>query len=77
MSRDVKKIIISKDVIDKIYDYDKNAFLLGCGRDTMMYKFYEVTGILFSKSDIRNSLKYHYIEIKQRQHCTRFIPPKN
>ena len=66
-------MIISRQIIDKVYDYDKNAFLLGCGKDTMMYKFYEVTGVLFNKSDLRNSLKRCYTEIKQTHHCTRFI----
>ena len=67
-------MIITADIIQRVYNFDKNAFLLGCGKDTMMYKFYEVTGILFDKTDVRKSLKYHCMEYKETNHCTRYIP---
>ncbi len=66
-------------MIQKVTEYDENAFLIGCGRDTMERKFYEVFKIFFGKGNVRKMLDSMaecgvMKKIKEKGKCTRFLP---
>jgi|GEM_PF-3609031 len=64
---------LTKETILKVFRYDKNAFILGCGRETMQYKFFEVTRIWYQKNHIRRSIEKYFKPIRKYHEYTRFI----
>lgn len=58
------------------YNVDRNAFILGCGKDTMMYLFARLTHIYYSKSLIRRVLLGQFLEVSASETGhTRFLQP--
>lgn len=81
-SKNLKIILNEFDIVrivQAITEHDENAFLLGCGRDTMEYKFYEVTGLFIGKNNVRKILdelcnRRVLQKVSEKNRYTKFLP---
>ncbi len=63
---------ITKEIILKVFEYDRNAFLIGCGKESMVYNFHAVTGEWYHPKRLRATIEKYFEPIKSPGKCTRF-----